>query len=60
MDSQKQEFYDVIQQLIPLGEDKKELHYWESIFDDLTEEEKLEVLGNLKEELASIKRAAAK
>ena len=57
MDSRKQEFYDVIQQLIPLGEDKKELHYWEAIFDDLTEEEKVEVLGNLKEELASIKRA---
>jgi hypothetical protein len=56
MDSQKQEFYDVIQQLIPLGEDKKELHYWEAIFDDLTEEEKLEVLKNLQEELASIKR----
>jgi hypothetical protein len=55
MDKQKQEFYDVIQQLIPLGEDKKELHYWEGIFDDLTEEEKVEVLANLKEELASIK-----
>ena len=60
MDSQKQEFYDVIQQLIPLGEDKKELHYWEAIFDDLTDEEKTEVLGNLKEELASIKRAMGK
>lgn len=60
MDSQKQEFYDVIQQLIPLGEDEKELHYWEAIFDDLTEEEKVEVMENLKEELASIKRAIAK
>mgnify|MGYP001544331567 CR=1 FL=1 len=56
MDNQKQEFYDVIQQLIPLGEDKKELHYWEAIFDDLTTEEKGDVLTNLKEELAAIKR----
>jgi hypothetical protein len=56
MDNTKQEFYDVIKQLIPLGEDKKELRYWEAIFDDLTEEERNEVLGNLKEELASIKK----
>lgn len=56
MDSQKQEFYDVIQQLIPLGEDKKELHYWEAIFDDLTGEEKEDVLKSLNEELAAIKR----
>ena len=55
MDSQKQEFYDVMKELIPLGEDKHELRYWESIFDDLTPEEKTDVLGNLKEELASIK-----
>ena len=57
MDSRKKEFYDVIQQLIPLGEDKKEFHYWEGIFDELTDSEKDEVLQNLKEELASIKRA---
>ncbi len=59
MDSVKQEFYDVIEQLIPLGEDKKELSYWEAIFDDLTEEEKKDVLNNLKEELASIKKLGA-
>ena len=59
MDSVKQEFYDVIEQLIPLGEDKKELSYWEAIFDDLTKEEKKDVLNNLKEELFSIKNLGA-
>jgi hypothetical protein len=56
----KKEFHDVIEKLIPLGEDEKELHYWEAIFDDLTEQEKGDVLTNLKEELAALEANAKK
>jgi hypothetical protein len=56
MDDHKKEFHDVIEKLIPLGEDEKELRYWEAIFDDLTDQEKKDVLANLKEELAALQK----
>ena len=55
MSNKKEEFHALIEQLIPLGEDEKELRYWEAIFDDLTESEQADVLQNLKEELESLR-----
>jgi DNA polymerase III epsilon subunit-like protein len=36
-------------------EDAAELRYWESIFDDLSEQEQTAVLDNLKKELEALK-----
>lgn len=58
MSNRKQEFHDVIERLIPFGEDEKELHFWEAIFDDLNEEEQDAVMANLKEELALFLKAS--
>lgn len=58
MAGQKQEFHDVIERLIPFGEDEKTLRYWEDIFDDLTPEEQGEVMANLKAELAAFLKAS--
>ncbi len=51
----KKEFREVVQELIPYGEDKKELAFWEGIFDDLAREEQVEVLQNLKAELEALR-----
>jgi O-methyltransferase involved in polyketide biosynthesis len=55
MPDPKEEFHDVMEQLIALGETKEELLYWESLFDELTPEEQDEILSTLKEELAALK-----
>jgi hypothetical protein len=60
MTDRKKEFHDVIERLIPFGEDEKELRYWEAIFDDLTPEEQDEVMANLKEELALFEKQKKK
>ncbi len=56
MTDRKQEFHDVVERLIPFGEDAKELHFWEAIFDDLTEEDQDSVMENLKKELALLEK----
>jgi hypothetical protein len=56
----KQEFHDVIEKLIPLGEDEKELRFWEAIFNNLSESEKDDVLKNLKAELAALLKSEPK
>ncbi len=44
----------VIEQLIVLGEDKDELEYWQSIYEDLDPQQKTEIYQNLTEELKAL------
>ncbi|HEX3082565.1 MAG TPA: hypothetical protein VHQ86_04900 [Candidatus Saccharimonadia bacterium] len=57
----KSELTQIIDQLIKLGEDADELHYWVDIYDDLEPEAKAALADNLKGELAkleALKKAA--
>lgn len=49
------EFKRLVEELLPYGEDKKELAFWEAIFDDLTPSEQEDVLKNLRAELEALR-----
>ena len=51
MDISKEHLKNIVSRLISLGEEADELHFWESIFDDLPDDEKKSLLQNLEEEL---------
>ena len=51
MDISKEHLKNIVSHLISLGEEADELHFWESFFDDLSDEEKTSLLQNLEEEL---------
>ena len=60
----KQDFDTLITKLIALGENTDELRLWQKIFDDLTEDERRELVMILEEELGKLealkdKRTAA-
>ncbi len=52
----KETFQEIITKLIALGEDKEELEFWLSIFDDLSEERQTEIFLNMQEELEALAR----
>lgn len=54
MDDRARELHDVVEKLIAQGEEADELRYWESIFGDLSDDERSAVLLNLKSELAAL------
>jgi len=54
MPTRKEELRDLVAKLIPLGEDAHELKFWEEIFEDLSEEDQIKVLENLRTELKSL------
>lgn len=56
MDPEKEKLENFIKELIELGEDERELKFWQEIFDDLEEEEKQKLLDNLEEELEKLKK----
>ena len=56
MNSKKEKLENLIKELIELGEDERELKFWQEIFDDLEEEEKQKLLDNLEEELGKLKK----
>lgn len=56
MDPEKEKLENLIKELIELGEDERELKFWQEIFDDLEEEKKQKLLGNLDEELEKLKK----
>lgn len=45
----------IIKQLVAMGEDEKELEFWQEIFEHLTPEEKMELYQELSAELAELK-----
>ncbi|HUC01459.1 MAG TPA: hypothetical protein VMA75_00950 [Candidatus Paceibacterota bacterium] len=57
MDDRARELHDVVEKLIALGEEADELRYWESIFADLSDDEKSAIVLNLKSELAALERS---
>lgn len=50
----QEEFDQLIQKLIALGEDKDELGLWQNLFSTLKDEEKMELIKNLEEELKQL------
>lgn len=50
----QQELKNLIEKLIDLGEDKEELSFWQTIFDDLTITEQKELIKILSEEIQSL------
>ena len=50
----QQELKNLIEKLIDLGEDKEELSFWQTIFDDLTTTEQKELIKILSEEIQSL------
>ncbi|GEM_PF-1023179 len=48
------DIHTIVEKLIVLGEDADELRHWESIYGDLPEEGKKELLGNLQGELQEL------
>lgn len=50
-----EEFNNTINQLIELGEDPKELLFWQTIYPDLNEIEKKKLDKNLEDELKQLK-----
>ena len=51
MNKRKQKLHEAIEKLITAHEDAAELRYWESIFDDLSEEEQKTILLSLEKEV---------
>lgn len=49
------EIKQIVNELIVLGRDADELNYWLSIYDDLNENRRAELLSNLKKELEVLK-----
>jgi len=45
------EFRRIMEELLHYGSDKKELEFWEALYQDLSPEEQKKILGNLKLEL---------
>lgn len=54
MDDRARELHAVVEKLIAQGEEAAELRYWESLFGDLSDDEKSAILLNLKSELAAL------
>jgi hypothetical protein len=54
MDDREKELHDVVEKLLVLGEEEAELRFWESIFNELSEEEQNSVISSLKSELAEL------
>ncbi len=52
----KEELSKIIDQLVALGEDKDELNYWLSIYDDLEPDAQTELVNNLKTELQDLQK----
>ena len=50
----KQELENIIPKLVVLGEDEKELKYWLVIFDDMTVEEQMALIQNLRAVLSEL------
>jgi hypothetical protein len=50
------ELRTLIRKLISLGENLKELSFWEGIFSDLTPKEQKEILENLRSEVEAIEK----
>jgi hypothetical protein len=59
MNERAQELHNVIEKLIALGEDATELHFWESIVDDLSQEEYDALLASLTKEIAELSASAS-
>ncbi|HEY5220684.1 MAG TPA: hypothetical protein VIJ29_00850 [Candidatus Paceibacterota bacterium] len=57
MNTRKAKLHETIERLIAIHEDAAELRYWESIFDNLSDQEQEMVLSNLEHELAAVKEA---
>ena len=52
----KEEFHNLIQELLKFGEEPAGLSVWEDIFDDLTVEEREQIIKNLQDELKELQR----
>lgn len=57
MNNDKQKLDGLVEKLIAQGEGVEELHYFQSIFEDLTDEEKDKLIKNLEDELESLEKA---
>ncbi len=55
----KQELEPLLEELIALGEDADELHYWRDIFEDLPPEKQEEVCLLFKAELHELREAGS-
>lgn len=54
----KEEFIKLKTELIALGEDPDELSFWENFLELMSDEEKLDLLFNLKNEAEELKRSS--
>lgn len=57
MDQSKERFEKLIEELIELGEDREELEFWLSIYDNLADEKKEKLIDNLTREAEELKKA---
>jgi len=56
MDPKTKRLQELIEALIPLGENEKDLNFWAAIFNDLNPTEQETVLATLEEELRELKK----
>jgi hypothetical protein len=56
METQISELGQIIQHLIILGEDRDELLYWQSVYEDLSPEQQQELYQNLEQELQALNK----
>lgn len=56
MDNFREEFERIRKELVLMGEDEKELGFWADFSDLMSDDEKSELLKNLKEELEELKK----
>lgn len=58
MNITKEQLHVVIEQLVAQGEDARELHFWEEIFDTMNEDERMKLMKNLEDEMERLKGSA--
>lgn len=56
MELLKEKLKQLIDKLVALGENGDELRFWESVFDDLHEEEQAKIMAILEKELGNLEK----